>query len=131
VHGNGAKLRYIYDLIEAIVRLKERVPRARRYLTASRGHAFAGGTLADRQHRRRGAGQSPAVRRDGGEVLGKTAIRILLPIQPSELQSTFADHRLLEALTGFRRRTSVEIGVRRSSIGTVGEYSDAAMIRAA
>jgi UDP-glucuronate 4-epimerase len=44
--------------------------------------------------------------------LGKAAIRNMLPMQPGDVPATWADHRLLEALTGYRPQTSVEDGVR-------------------
>ncbi|NBN78058.1 NAD-dependent epimerase/dehydratase family protein [Microvirga tunisiensis] len=44
---------------------------------------------------------------------GRTAIRNLLPMQPGDVQATWADTSLLEHLTGFRPATSVEEGVAR------------------
>jgi UDP-glucuronate 4-epimerase len=43
--------------------------------------------------------------------LGKSAIRNMLPMQPGDVPATFADHHLLEALTGYRPKTSVQDGV--------------------
>jgi UDP-glucuronate 4-epimerase len=43
--------------------------------------------------------------------LGKRAIRKMLPMQSGDMQATYADPRLLEALTGFRPKTRVEDGV--------------------
>ncbi|MDR3493935.1 MAG: SDR family NAD(P)-dependent oxidoreductase [Ancalomicrobiaceae bacterium] len=45
-------------------------------------------------------------------ALGKTARRNLLPMQPGDVRETFADHRLLEALTGYRPATPVAAGVK-------------------
>jgi len=45
--------------------------------------------------------------------LGQKAIRNVMPMQAGDVQATWADHRLLEALTGFRPATSVEEGVGR------------------
>src|SRR5690606_24766888 len=46
-------------------------------------------------------------------ALGKRAIRELLPLQPGDLQATFADVTALEAATGYRPGTPVQEGVRR------------------
>ena len=43
--------------------------------------------------------------------LDKRAIRKMQPMQAGDMQATYADPRLLEALTGYRPRTSVEEGV--------------------
>lgn len=43
--------------------------------------------------------------------LGKRAVRRMLPMQPGDAAVTFADHRLLEALTGYAPKTQVEDGV--------------------
>jgi UDP-glucuronate 4-epimerase len=44
-------------------------------------------------------------------ALGQRAKRILLPMQPGDVRETFADHRLLEALTGYRPQTPLSVGV--------------------
>jgi UDP-glucuronate 4-epimerase len=44
-------------------------------------------------------------------LLGKTAIKNLLPIQPGDVPATFADTSELEAATGFRPKTSIEEGL--------------------
>jgi UDP-glucuronate 4-epimerase len=44
--------------------------------------------------------------------LGRKAILNMLPMQPGDMNSTFADHRLLESLTGYRPATPVETGVK-------------------
>lgn len=45
------------------------------------------------------------------EKLGKKAIKNLLPIQPGDVESTFADVAGLEAAVGFHPATSVETGI--------------------
>lgn len=47
------------------------------------------------------------------KALGSTAEKNYLPMQPGDVPETFADTRLLEALTGFQPRTSVETGVNK------------------
>jgi UDP-glucuronate 4-epimerase len=46
-------------------------------------------------------------------VLGKPAIRKMLPMQPGDVHRTFAAPDLLVALTGFKPSIEVEEGVRR------------------
>ncbi|MBI1868641.1 MAG: NAD-dependent epimerase [Methylocystis sp.] len=43
--------------------------------------------------------------------IGKKAVRNYLDMQPGDVQKTFADCSLLEKLTGYRPRTSIEQGV--------------------
>jgi UDP-glucuronate 4-epimerase len=45
--------------------------------------------------------------------LGKTAEKNLLPIQPGDVEETFADVRSLEEAIGFKPATSVEEGIRK------------------
>ena len=47
------------------------------------------------------------------EHLGKTAVKNMLPIQPGDVPATFADTSELEAATGFRPSTSIEVGLGR------------------
>ena len=47
------------------------------------------------------------------EALGTKAEKNYLPMQPGDVPETFADTKLLEALTGFRPNTPVEIGVKK------------------
>jgi UDP-glucuronate 4-epimerase len=44
-------------------------------------------------------------------ALGRRAERTLLPMQPGDVRETIADHRLLEALTGYRPQTPLSVGV--------------------
>jgi UDP-glucuronate 4-epimerase len=136
VHGHGNMTRdftYIDDLVEAIVRLADQIPQKDKPVT--------GGVVSDTL--------SPAapwriVNIGGGEpisllpfidtverCLGKTAIRNMVPIQPGELPATYADHRLLEALTDYRPQTSVETGVSRFVEWYVNEYCALTMNEAA
>ena len=45
------------------------------------------------------------------DALGKKAIRSLMPMQPGDVEATWADVSDLIADTGFRPQTSVEYGV--------------------
>ncbi len=42
---------------------------------------------------------------------GKTAERVMLPMQPGDMEVTFADTSLVEALTGYKPTTSLDTGV--------------------
>ena len=116
IYGEGAMKRdftYIDDLVEAIVRLAGQAP--------VMGDPMAGDGVADTL--------SPiapwrVVNIAGGTsigllefvetietALGKSAIRRLLPMQPGDVRETYADHHLLEAITGFRPATDVRTGV--------------------
>jgi UDP-glucuronate 4-epimerase len=44
-------------------------------------------------------------------ALGRPVARTMLPMQPGDVRETFADHRLLEALTGYRPTTPIGEGV--------------------
>jgi len=46
-------------------------------------------------------------------ALGRTAEKRLLPMQPGDVEATWADVSALEAVTGFRPRTTLEEGLRR------------------
>ncbi len=136
VHGNGEMQRdftYIDDLVEAIAQLMQCSP--------ATGEPLRGGPVADTL--------SPVapwrvVNIGGGEpvsllpfietverCLAKKAIRNMIPIQPGEVWSTEADHRLLESLTGFRPRISVDVGVRKFVEWYVGEYHSTTITYAA
>ncbi|KKB09268.1 NAD-dependent epimerase/dehydratase family protein [Devosia chinhatensis] len=118
VYGEGRMKRdftYIDDLVTSIVALMGAVPQ--------RGHPVAVPGVVD--------SLSPVAPwrvvniAGGGSVglldfieaieaaTGLTARKTMLPIQPGEMVDTFADARLLEALTGFLPRTPVAEGVRR------------------
>jgi UDP-glucuronate 4-epimerase len=116
VYGEGRMQRdftYINDLVEAVVRLAARAPVMGRPVS---GEGFTD-TLSPVAPWR-------LVNIAGGEpvelvrfidtierCLGKPAVRRMLPMQPGDARATFADHRLLEALTGYVPHTAVEEGV--------------------
>jgi len=55
-------------------------------------------------------------------ALGRPAIRNMLPMQPGNVRETFADHRLLEALTGYRPSTPIATGV-QASVDWIKNYT--------
>jgi UDP-glucuronate 4-epimerase len=118
VFGNGQMQRdftYIDDLVEAVARLVDIVP--------IKGEPVQGEDVTDTLSP---AAPWRAVNLGGGApaglmqlitsteaALGRTAIKDMLPMQPGDVPVTHADYRLLEALTGYRPRTSLEEGIAR------------------
>lgn len=117
VYGEGRMKRdftYVDDLVEAIVRLVEKPP--------VKGDPVVAGGIEDTL--------SPvapwrSVNIAGGTSVGlldfieaieaatgKPAKRNMLPMQPGDVRETYADHHLLEALTGYRPATPVTDGVK-------------------
>ncbi|MGF7161655.1 UDP-glucuronate 4-epimerase [Rhodoligotrophos appendicifer] len=118
IYGQGEMRRdftYVDDLVEAIVRLVACIPVA--------GAPVSGEGVED--------SLSPAapwrlVNIAGGHTtelmefvetiercLGRTARRNMMPMQKGDVPATYADHRLLEHLTGFRPSTPVTEGVEK------------------
>ncbi|WP_342641113.1 NAD-dependent epimerase [Rhodoligotrophos ferricapiens] len=116
IYGNGEMRRdftYIDDLIEGITRLIECVPVEGEPVKSE----HATDTLSPVAPWRlvNIAGGHTVGLLDFVETiercLGKKAIRNMLPMQKGDVPATFADHHLLEALTGFRPSTPVSQGV--------------------
>jgi UDP-glucuronate 4-epimerase len=116
IYGMGEMRRdftFIDDLVEAITRLLDRSP------AIGKPVAFEGGTdtlspVAPWRVVNIAGGQPVPLLEfvEAIEVaLGQRAKRILLPMQPGDVRETFADHRLLEALTGYRPQTPLSVGV--------------------
>jgi UDP-glucuronate 4-epimerase len=116
IYGMGEMRRdftYIDDLVEAIVRLVDLPPEIGRPVS------FEGGvdTLSPVAPWRvvNIAGGQPTGLLEFVEAieaaLGRPAQKIMLPMQPGDVRATFADHRLLEALTGHRPQIPISIGV--------------------
>jgi UDP-glucuronate 4-epimerase len=116
IYGNGEMKRdftYIDDLVEAIVRLIDRPP--------TKGEPVSVDGVADTLSPVAPwrvvniAGGTPVGLLDFVETietaLGLSAEKIMLPMQPGDVRETFADHRLLEALTDYRPSTPVSVGV--------------------
>jgi UDP-glucuronate 4-epimerase len=107
-HGDMERdFTYVADLVEAIVRLVDCVPRvdaADRSVSPAAPHRIVN----------IGRGEPvnlmdfiAAIER----ATGKQAIRNYREMQPGDMQRTFADASLLERLTGYRPQTSIEEGV--------------------
>lgn len=110
VYGFGQMTRdftYVDDLVEAIARLIGRIPDVEPAMPVDAPKApFRVINI--------GGGQPVALERYIETIersLGKKAIRNLLPMQPGDVPSTIADASALEALTGYRPSTPVEVGI--------------------
>lgn len=117
IYGEGRMRRdftYVDDLVESIARLADLPPSE-----DNRVPDEAGGDSLSRSGPFRTvniAGGAPVDLLDFIDTVeravGRPAIRRMLPMQKGDVPQTFASPRLLEALTGYRPRTTVEEGVR-------------------
>lgn len=118
VYGMGEMRRdftYIDDLVEAITRLTTCIPVAGQPATGPgvedtlspaapwRSVNIAGGSSVS----------LPEFIAAIEQALGRPAERNMLPMQAGDVRETYADHHLLEALTGFRPATPVSTGTAR------------------
>jgi UDP-glucuronate 4-epimerase len=118
IYNNGAMERdftYIDDLAKAIVLLCDAVPTKPSPDEESRADA---GLSPAAPFRIVNIGNSQPVNLLAfveaiEAATGKKAIRRYLPMQPGDVEKTFADCQLLEKLIGFRPTTTVETGVRK------------------
>lgn len=117
IYGMGEMRRdftFIDDLVEAIVRLMARPPVLSEPVVAD-GIADTLSPVAPWRCVNIAGGTSVgllAFVEAIEQALGKTAQRNMLPMQAGDVRDTFADHHLLQALTGFRPSTPVTEGVR-------------------
>jgi UDP-glucuronate 4-epimerase len=63
-------------------------------------------------------------------LLGRTAVRILKPMQPGDMQATYASIDRLAALTGFSPRTSLDEGLAHFVRWYLGYYGNASPTKA-
>ncbi|MGA1343496.1 MAG: NAD-dependent epimerase/dehydratase family protein [Hyphomonas sp.] len=114
VFNNGDLLRdftYIDDLVEAIRRLIDVPPRIG-------DHVIRGDSLSPvAPYRLVNIGNAKPVRLldyiDAIEAaIGRRALKNMLGMQPGDVQQTFADVRLLKALTGYTPNTDYRAGIR-------------------
>ena len=114
IYGEGRMSRdftYIDDLVEAILRLADLPPSEENRVgdaldTLSRNAPFRVVNI--------GGGQPTELIRFVDTVeqaVGRPALRRFLPMQQGDVPRTYADHRLLTALTGFTPATPLEHGV--------------------
>lgn len=103
---------YVDDLVEAIVRLIPVVPQVGRPV-ADRDSLS---TVAPFRVVNLGNAQPVALRRFVAAIeaaTGRTALVDLAPMRPGEVERTWADTRLLQALTGFQPNTPIDVGISR------------------
>lgn len=118
IYNHGEMFRdftYVGDLVQSIRLLIDAVPQ----LPDSRRGVIARDSLSPvAPYRVVNIGNSEKVRlldfiSSVEAALGKTAKRNYMPIQKGDVPATWANADLLEALTGYRPKTSYEQGVRR------------------
>lgn len=105
---------YIDDIIESMKRISEVIP------TSSAKDKLGDWTpnISDAPYRVYNIGNHAPVELNYfieciEKALGKKAERNLLPMQPGDVEATYADVADLEAATGFKPQTSIEDGIRR------------------
>jgi UDP-glucuronate 4-epimerase len=105
---------YIDDIVEGVVRVAERIPQANPAWNAQSNDPAA--SQAPYRIHNIGSG-SPADLSEAIQILeerlGRKAQRILLPLQPGDVEATFAYISDLELETGFRPKTSLREGITR------------------
>jgi UDP-glucuronate 4-epimerase len=115
---NHGKLRrdftYIDDIVESMIRISDVIP-AR--LPKDPQREFTP-NLSDAPYRVYNIGNHSPVELNHfieciENALGMKAQRNLLPMQPGDVEATYADVEDLEAATGFKPQTSIEEGIRR------------------
>jgi UDP-glucuronate 4-epimerase len=116
IYGEGQMSRdftYVDDLVEAIVRLAAVAPDESSRVTRS-GVTDSLSRQAPFRVVNIGGGRPIPLLRFVDTVeaaIGQPAIRKMLPMQKGDVPRTYASADLLEALTGYRPSTSVEVGV--------------------
>ena len=118
IYGEGKMSRdftYIDDLVEGIIRLIGVIP--------SEENRVVSNTITDTLSKNApfrvvniGGGQPVGLMTFVETIetmLGKKAIRQMLPMQPGDVHNTYAVPDLLVALTGFKPQIEVDVGVRR------------------
>jgi UDP-glucuronate 4-epimerase len=113
IYGEGKMSRdftYIDDLIEAMVRLMDAIPSVGSPIDASDSLSPAAPCRAVNIGRGEPVKLLDFIKAIETK-LGREAKRNLLPMQPGDVQDTFASADLLEKLTGYRPATPIEAGV--------------------
>lgn len=110
-HGNMVRdFTYVEDLVKAIVLLADAIPVAGQAV----GDFDSISPVAPYRLVNIGNGDPVPLMTFIEEIeksAGKTAIKTYLPMQPGDVEKTFADTRLLQTLTGFTPEAKVDYGV--------------------
>lgn len=103
---------YVDDIVEGIIRIQDQPP--------VKNIAWAGDDLSSSSapYKVFNIGNSEPVQLELfinaiEKALGKTAVKDYMPIQPGDVEATYADVSDLESVTKFSPQTSVELGVQR------------------
>ncbi len=116
IYGEGAMKRdftYVDDLVEAVMRLIDRPPVKGQPATVPNG-ADSLSPAAPWRVVNIAGGTSVGLLDFVAEIeaaMGRPAKKVMLPMQPGDVRETFADHHLLEALTGYVPATPISVGV--------------------
>ncbi|MBP2151673.1 NAD-dependent epimerase/dehydratase family protein [Xanthobacter flavus] len=116
IYGMGEMRRdftYVDDLVEAIVRLAILPPVMGKPAQAE-GVCDSLSRIAPWRVVNIGGGQPEGLLNFVEAIekaIGKPAEKIMLPMQPGDMRETFADPRLLEALTNYRPSTPISVGI--------------------
>ena len=114
-HGNHTRdFTYVDDIVEGVIRTLDRVPGPDPNYDPM--HPTAASSSAP--YRVYNIGNNDPVKLADyigilEECLGRTAEKILLPLQPGDVPDTYADVEELSRDTGYKPSTSVAEGVRR------------------
>jgi len=105
---------YIDDIVEGVVRVVDHVATP----DASYDRRTPNAAVSDAPYRLYNIGnQNPVQLLDFiaaiEDALGRKAVRNLLPMQPGDVEATFADVSALDRAVGFKPATPIEVGVRR------------------
>lgn len=116
VYGNGEMSRdftYIDDLVEGITRLSDVIPAPGRETPTVTQNDSLSPVAPWRTVNIAGGQPVPLMRfiRAIEISLGKEATKNMMPMQPGDVSDTLASPDLLETLTGFKPKTTIESGV--------------------
>ncbi|GHA25441.1 UDP-glucuronate 5'-epimerase [Devosia pacifica] len=134
VYGEGRMRRdftYVDDLVEAITRLMGSPPRIGMPVDVPRGEDSLSPAAPWRSVNIAGGQPSELMAFIAAieAALGKSAEKVMLPMQPGDVVETGADPALLEALIGYKPTTSVTEGVKAFVDWYLGHYADIAADR--
>ena len=112
---------FIDDIVEGVLKVAEQIPQP-----AGAGDPAASATAPFRLYNIGNGGPVDLMRfiECLESALGRKAVRKMLPMQPGDVQQTWADTADLEADTGWRPATDIEDGVKRFVAWYRGYYGE-------
>jgi len=114
-HGNHSRdFTYIDDIVEGVIRASDNVVRSSTSWDSARPDPSA----SSAPFRVLNIGNNRPIRLTQyidvlEAILGRKAIRELLPLQPGDVPSTLADISEIQRVLGYTPRTSIEVGIAR------------------